>query len=449
MKKIILASATVALALGGFSCSETYDVYPESMSKVFMIKDAGTQNVVIYSAQDEAKGSVTVLKGGVAPDQAGKATLRALSDAEYNELAETSGVAYGLLPSNCYSIEGGDLAFNGGEGYKKVGYSLDVKNIKDYLDNLPAGSLTPAIYMTLESLDGTVNEDNNSIIIVPDYRELTIGFTDGNGALTSSKNGDVVTYTGTLSTPIDNQWDFTANVSVASSMPEDFANEMFSQFTMMPADAYEIVKQPTFIAGTNTAEFQININLAKMSHVIDAVPLTITSTTLDGVVGNSENIALSPTDYIKEIALTEDMLSTNAQEPSEGPIANVLDGNVNSFFHTAWSVGVDGDHYIEVTLPEKYSLIAWVWTNRNTGSNNTPAWFDFYAGTSDDNLEIVKHVEWDDENPEHFLQWGAAQMNVMAPEKLDSPCNVFRLTNNQSGGGNKFFCMSTLKLYTL
>ncbi|MDE5611614.1 MAG: fibronectin type III domain-containing protein, partial [Odoribacter sp.] len=39
-----------------------------------------------------------------------------------------------------------------------------------------------------------------------------------------------------------------------------------------------------------------------------------------------------------QIVLTAADLSTNAQEPSEGPIANLLDGNTKTFFHTAWSV---------------------------------------------------------------------------------------------------------------
>ena len=39
----------------------------------------------------------------------------------------------------------------------------------------------------------------------------------------------------------------------------------------------------------------------------------------------------------RQLALTEKQLSTNAQEASEGPIANLIDGNTGSYFHTAWS----------------------------------------------------------------------------------------------------------------
>ena len=41
----------------------------------------------------------------------------------------------------------------------------------------------------------------------------------------------------------------------------------------------------------------------------------------------------------KQIALTVDQLSTNAQEKSEGPIANLIDGDAsaNSYFHSTWN----------------------------------------------------------------------------------------------------------------
>lgn len=60
-----------------------------------------------------------------------------------------------------------------------------------------------------------------------------------------------------------------------------------------------------------------------------------------------------PTYVSTQIALTAADLSTNAQEPSEGPIANLLDGNTSTFFHTAWSVGIPGPHWLQVNLKKE------------------------------------------------------------------------------------------------
>jgi hypothetical protein len=66
------------------------------------------------------------------------------------------------------------------------------------------------------------------------------------------------------------------------------------------------------------------------------------------------------------IELTADQLSTNNQEPSEGPIANLIDGNVNTFFHTRWSSPqISMPQYIEVKLNEPHQNFQFYYQNRN------------------------------------------------------------------------------------
>ena len=57
-----------------------------------------------------------------------------------------------------------------------------------------------------------------------------------------------------------------------------------------------------------------------------------------------------------EIALTAENFATNAQEISEGDIANICDGNRATYFHSIWSSGAAGFHYVVVTLPEGKEL---------------------------------------------------------------------------------------------
>ncbi|MBQ7443153.1 MAG: hypothetical protein IJS59_04705 [Bacteroidaceae bacterium] len=63
--------------------------------------------------------------------------------------------------------------------------------------------------------------------------------------------------------------------------------------------------------------------------------------------------------------------TTNAQESSEGPIRNLIDGNTGSFFHSQWSgTGPDESHYIEATLPEAAQKLNIAFIKRN--DNNRP-----------------------------------------------------------------------------
>lgn len=60
-------------------------------------------------------------------------------------------------------------------------------------------------------------------------------------------------------------------------------------------------------------------------------------------------------------------LSTNAQEQSEGPIANLIDGDDATFFHSSWNndPSPDAPHYIQVALKEPVKAFYFYMKKRN------------------------------------------------------------------------------------
>lgn len=79
-----------------------------------------------------------------------------------------------------------------------------------------------------------------------------------------------------------------------------------------------------------------------------------------------------------KIDLKAENLSSNAQEPSEGHISNLLDGNGNTFFHTQWSGGDSRPalpHYMDIKLDEPLSNFRFYYLNRN-GSVAAPEHVD-------------------------------------------------------------------------
>lgn len=72
---------------------------------------------------------------------------------------------------------------------------------------------------------------------------------------------------------------------------------------------------------------------------------------------------------------------TNKQEPTEGPIMNLLDGNFNTFFHSTWSEqNVDGEyHYIQVDFEKELSSFVMKYAKRNHGYNDSPIKIRLFA----------------------------------------------------------------------
>lgn len=75
-----------------------------------------------------------------------------------------------------------------------------------------------------------------------------------------------------------------------------------------------------------------------------------------------------------KIPVTNAMIDTYTQETSEGPKANLVDGNTTTYWHSAWSSGVQPlPHWVKITSPTDLSLsqIRYYFRN-NTSVNGRP-----------------------------------------------------------------------------
>ena len=71
------------------------------------------------------------------------------------------------------------------------------------------------------------------------------------------------------------------------------------------------------------------------------------------------------------VPLAASNFSTNSQELSEGPIADICDGSVNTYWHSIWQNGTMdpvGSVYIEIALPTPMSQFSLKLSGRNNGS---------------------------------------------------------------------------------
>lgn len=90
-----------------------------------------------------------------------------------------------------------------------------------------------------------------------------------------------------------------------------------------------------------------------------------------------------------KLRLDDSQFSTDNQEPSEGPIRNLNDGNPNSFFHTRWSSPqVPLPQYIQLDLYEPLTNFSFSYQNRN-GSQVGPEHLKVLISNDGNNWEEV------------------------------------------------------------
>ena len=152
----------------------------------------------------------------------------------------------------------------------------------------------------------------------------------------------------------------------------------------------------------------------------------------------------------KQLQLSADGLFTDAQEPSEGPIANLLDGNSNTFFHARWSGGPTPlPHYIVVKLPKKIEAMSFEYTTRNAAAaGNHPKTMNIYVSNEFDgetyDVSGLKLIDELDGMPN-----GAAQSFRSDEYVLGDAYEYVWLEVTETHGGTVFFAMSILNINEL
>jgi len=88
-------------------------------------------------------------------------------------------------------------------------------------------------------------------------------------------------------------------------------------------------------------------------------------------------------DQLTKVTVTDPMIQTFTQESSEGPKINLIDGNRLTYWHTAWSAGVQPlPHWVKIDFPEETSLGAIKYFFRNnTTVNGRPTQFALETST--------------------------------------------------------------------
>ena len=156
------------------------------------------------------------------------------------------------------------------------------------------------------------------------------------------------------------------------------------------------------------------------------------------------------------------LLSTNAQETTEGAIANVVDGELNTYFHTAWSDGasIEGQnnpHYIQANGLNGQTAVTIKMTKRWDNVKNAPTTVRIDASTDGTNFTTVPGYSsvavtypYSATANETTKENYTALINV---DGLPEGTQAIRMVvlNTQNGAansqGNKFFSLSEFRVY--
>lgn len=437
MKKKQLAFLFFGLLLLNTACEEVNreEIYNENFHKILYLKTTGVVDMTLYKTGENADYKLSVIKGGSEPELTANVQLGSMTKAELDEYCAPRGLNLVGLPESCYELVQTNVEFGSEDLYKMIGLSMHTSDISDILVSEPETQFV--IPLILKSATDSINANSNLIIIRPNVVIPQIAF-DKEGYVTNYCAKEGKTFEIPLTLEIDNRWDFDCEVEVDPSALDG------TPYNLLPASSYTIANNGlvSFKKGSSTTLLKVTINgLVDADNVL---PLRLKST-------NSETFRISKNPVlfgvtINKYPLTENMLSSNALEPTEGSLQNLLDGDITTYFHSQWSgTAIADKHYVQVALPENLSSFKFSYTNRSANGNVALADFDVSVSTDGTNFVLLKNYT----TAADKLPTGAAGVFNSYLLKSSTPFSYIRFTCNKSMTDTKYFVWSEFSMYGL
>ncbi len=150
------------------------------------------------------------------------------------------------------------------------------------------------------------------------------------------------------------------------------------------------------------------------------------------------------TEQATRIILKAEHLSTNAQEPTEGAIANLIDGSTATFFHTAWSQYIPAPHWLQIRLPETLTEGYWrFWYAPRNNARQKPTDFDILVSEGGSDWTLVKKFTQEADGLPVTASDAYTSPNLLVTQPFDH----IRMVVNAVNTGEVFFTMSEFQLW--
>ena len=389
--KGLIISVFIGLLFLFNSCESNKDEFLSDFSTILYFVDSGEVPLTLYKTGEDGDYQVSIYKAGSKSKASASAKVKVMGADELAAYNFENGTKYTLLPQEYYQINSSlNLNFTS----SAMNQSVDVTFKTNMIDQLPVVDGEYVLPLELSSSTDSVNVAKRTVFVAPTVIIPSVYFskTGYHHAIITQDGSDVTTFQLAIAMPLKNQWTFDCTIAIDPAVLAAYNEANGTNYEMLPAGSYEMNTTVAFVPGENAQTVEVAVDRKNLTYGDYILPMKLNSCSMEAFeIDQSQNTCLLGVTYMPpKIALTAGMLSTNAQEASEGPIANLVDNNTNTMFHTSWSAPVYSKwgHYIDVALNEPIKkVILNYWTRKENG-NGAPTNIVVY--TSEDGVTFTQ-----------------------------------------------------------
>lgn len=391
MKNYKLMIGALLLSAGTFfSCEDGLDDNLTE-NKVYLVS-SGLQEFEIYKTGEPTTYQLAIYKSG-AEEKACTASIglgSAEELAEYNTQNETE---YKIMSADCYQITTSSVSFDSDR--KDVSRAIEIIFKPEAIEALGEGNYVLPVKLMEASVG--ITDSKAMAILAPTVIEPMVYFASSSVRLNLGLGAADMTQNLTIGFNATNTQNIVCNLAVDADYLAAYNVTSAVQFELLPETAYTLPASATIVEDTKEVAVKIALSTSTLPLGNYLLPVRLSSEQFKVREGGDI--------YVMEIIVTNPVLSNkkwtitaNTDEPAEsapnGRVEAIIDGDVNSFWHSQWSGGwQDWPHIIIIDMKEHSEVVSIDYYGRQSGGDANAKDMEFFISDNQSDWKSIGKFE--------------------------------------------------------
>lgn len=343
----LLAGCLITLGACEGSKYDLENQIPEKFHKILYLSISGKQDLTLYNTDEDNTYSFSLIKAGSDPTLSAKADITVMTQEEVDEqYSDLEGINYQVISPNAYSLDKSQLEFSAEDSYKLVNLSLKPREVMAAIASNPNAIWVLPLYVSSEN--DSINATKNQLFLqLKEVITPTIGFKDSYVNVKAYTYGLVSKISEKVPFKLDtnNKWDIECKFVVDNEYITQYNNTNGTIFQILPENSYSFASSMPLPNGTTETTLLVEVKGSQLQPGDYMLPIRIK---------NVSQFEISSTNAIYPIAIrimgeqldrTEWTAEANTEElvgevqNNSGPVECLLDGNLQTFWHSQWQNG--------------------------------------------------------------------------------------------------------------
>ena len=343
----MLAGCLITLGACEGSKYDLENQIPEKFHKILYLSISGKQDLTLYNTDEDNTYSFSLIKAGSDPTLSAKADITVMTQEEVDEqYSDLEGVNYQVISPSAYSLDKSQLEFSAEDSYKLVNLSLKPREVMAAIASNPNAIWVLPLYVSSEN--DSINATKNQLFLqLKEVITPTIGFKDSYVNVKAYTYGLVSKISEKVPFKLDtnNKWDIECEFVVDNEYITQYNNTNGTVFQILPENSYSFASSMPLPNGTTETTLLVEVKGSQLQPGDYMLPIRIKNVSQFEISSTNAIYPMAIRIMGEQLDRTEWTAEANTEElvgevqNNSGPVECLLDGNLQTFWHSQWQNG--------------------------------------------------------------------------------------------------------------